>query len=76
MAAGPSEELPMAQPSPVVANNTFVVRLWREWSVAGPRGHGRIEHVQSGESAVFLDLDAILDFIRRITAMPEGDGRR
>jgi hypothetical protein len=66
----------MAQPSPAVATNIFIVRLWREWSVAGPRWRGRIEHVQSGESAAFLDFDAMLDFIRRIAAMPEGDGRR
>jgi hypothetical protein len=66
----------MAQTSPVVATNTFVVRLWREWSAPGPRWRGHIEHVQSGESAEFLDLDAILDFIRRIAAMPEGNDRR
>jgi hypothetical protein len=44
--------------------STFVVRFWREWSAAGSRWRGRIEHVQSGESATSLDLQGISDFIR------------
>jgi hypothetical protein len=44
---------------------TFVVRFWRETSVGEPRLRGQIEHVQSGQSAAFLDLDAMLRFLRR-----------
>jgi hypothetical protein len=61
----------MAESLPVPPVSTFVVRFWREWSVAGPRWRGRIEHVQSGESAAFLGLEGMLDFIRRFGAMPD-----
>jgi hypothetical protein len=61
----------MTESSPVPPVSTFVVRFWREWSAAGPRWRGRIEHVQSGESATFLDLDGMLGFIRRFGAMPD-----
>jgi hypothetical protein len=42
--------------------STFVVRFWREWLAAGSRWRGHIEHVQSGKSAAFLDLEGMLDF--------------
>lgn len=48
------------------AINTFVVRFWREWSATGSRWRGRIEHVESGQSAAFLDLNEMLDFVRRV----------
>jgi hypothetical protein len=44
---------------------TFVVRFWRETSAGQARWRGQIEHVQSGESASFLDLGAMLHFLRR-----------
>lgn len=50
-------ELPSGPPL-----STFVVRFWREWSVAGGQWRGRIVHLQSGECATFLDLQAMLDF--------------
>ena len=62
----------MTEPSPVPPISTFVVRFWQEWSAAGPRWRGRIEHVQSGESAAFLDLNEMLDFFRRVGVM-QGD---
>jgi len=54
--------------------STFVVRFWREWSTATGRWRGRIEHVQSGRSADFLDLEAVLDFVRAhgVTDDPPG----
>ncbi|MGD2142945.1 MAG: hypothetical protein PVF54_00555 [Anaerolineae bacterium] len=61
----------MAQPSGVDPVSTFVVRLWSEWSATGPRWRGRIDHVQSGESSVFLDLDGMLDFLRRFSALED-----
>jgi hypothetical protein len=59
----------MAEPSSVPPISTFVVRFWQEWSAAGSRWRGRIEHVQSGESAAFLDVDGMLDFVRRVGVM-------
>jgi hypothetical protein len=50
-------EIPSAPPL-----STFVVRFWREWSVAGGQWRGRIVHLQSGERATFLDLQGVLDF--------------
>lgn len=54
--------------------NTFVVRFWREWSAAGPRWHGRIDHVQSGEIARFLDLDGMVRIIQGFDIMPGSPG--
>jgi hypothetical protein len=59
----------MTETSSVPPLSTFVVRFWREWSVAGAQWRGRIEHVQSGESATFLDLQGILDFFQRLGIM-------
>ena len=59
----------MTESSPVPPISTFVVRFWQEWSAAGSRWRGRIEHVQSGESAAFLGLDEMLDFVRRVGIM-------
>jgi hypothetical protein len=64
----------MAEP-PVPLVSTFVIRFWREWSVAGPRWRGRIEHVQSDECVAFLGLDGMLDFIRRFGAMADDESR-
>ena len=44
---------------------TFVVRFWREAPAGHVRWRGQIEHVQSGQSAAFLDLEAMLRFLRR-----------
>ena len=55
----------MADPSSIPPTSTFIVRFWREWSAAGPRWRGRIEHVQSGETATSLDLQGVVDFIQR-----------
>jgi len=65
----------MAESTPRPSVSTFVIRFWREWSAAGLRWRGRIEHVQSGESATFLNLDEMLDFVRRVGVM-RGDENR
>ena len=44
---------------------TFVLRIQREATTGGMRWRGSIEHVQSGEKAVFLELEAMLVFLRR-----------
>lgn len=56
-------ELPSTPPDSI-----FVVRFQRERSAAGPRWRGRVEHVQSGESVTFLDLDEMLFFFHRFGA--------
>jgi hypothetical protein len=43
---------------------TFVIRIWLEWSLSGPRWRGRIEHLESGQHTAFENLDRILVFIR------------
>jgi hypothetical protein len=63
----------MAKPSSVPPASTFVVRYWREWSVTGPRWRGRINHVDSGESAAFLDLDGMLAFLGRFGVLRDGE---
>nr|MBC7243858.1 hypothetical protein [Chloroflexota bacterium] len=52
--------------------NTFVVRLWTERSAEGAHWRGRIEHVQSRESAIFSDTEGMLDFIGRFVEMNRG----
>jgi hypothetical protein len=44
---------------------TFVVRFWRETSAGELRWRGQIEHVQSGQRAAFLEVDAMLRFLHR-----------
>ncbi len=44
---------------------TFVLRFWHETTDGQVRWRGRIEHVQSGESAAFLQLDAMQSFLQR-----------
>jgi hypothetical protein len=64
----------VAEPSSTQPASTFVIRFWREWSAAGSRWRGRIEHVQSGEAATSLDLQGISDFIQRQGVMVELPG--
>lgn len=54
----------MAESSPIPPISTFVVRFWPEWSLVGPRWHGRIEHVQSQRGVAFQDLERMLAFMR------------
>lgn len=65
----------MAEPAPIPSISTFVIRFWREWSAAGSRWRGRIEHVQSGQSATFLGLDGMLDFIQGFGVMADEQSR-
>lgn len=63
------------EPYPPPPVSTFLVRFWREWSAAGPRWRGRIEHVQSRQSGNFTGLDAMLDFIRHFGVMADEEPR-
>jgi hypothetical protein len=47
-----------------MATATFVVRFWRETAADEERWRGRIEHVQSGKSAAFLDFESMLSFLK------------
>jgi hypothetical protein len=49
--------------------STFVIRFWREWSVTTERWRGRIEHVQSGQRADFVEPEDILQFVRGFGVM-------
>jgi len=49
--------------------STFVVRLWYEGTAEGQRWRGRVEHLQSGESRAFLDVDGLLCFLNRFMAV-------
>jgi len=51
--------------------STFVLRFWCEWSASGSRWRGRIEHVQSGQRAEFVELQGILEFVRTLGIMAE-----
>jgi hypothetical protein len=61
----------MIEPCHVSPTNTFVVRFWQEWSAAGSRWRGQVEHVQSGKDAPFLEMESILDFIRSFGVMAD-----
>jgi hypothetical protein len=50
----------MIETSAVLPVSTFVVRFCREWSTAGLRWRGQVDHVQSGETARFLKLLVVL----------------
>jgi hypothetical protein len=66
----------MAESTPIPPVSTFVVRFWQEWSASGLRWRGRIEHVQSGESAAFLDIGGMLSFLRRFGIEDDDQSRR
>ncbi len=56
----------MNQPSAeTTTTTTFVVRFWREWSGMEARWRGRIEHVESGQRADFLEIEGLLGFLER-----------
>jgi hypothetical protein len=65
----------MAESPAIPPVSIFVVRFRWEGTAAGPRWRGRIEHVQSGESAAFLDLDGMLSFLRRFGAGDDDHGQ-
>ena len=62
----------MAEPSGVPPVSTFVIRFWREWSATTGRWRGRIEHVQSGQSADFVELQGVLEFVQSLGVMADG----
>jgi len=70
----------IGMPDPVEQpHSVFVIRLWWERRLAGPQPvlgwYGRIEHVQSGETAAFRDPCRLLAFIERFVAITSDAGR-
>jgi len=63
----------MSESPRVSTVSTFVLRFWQERSATGSRWRGRIEHVLSGDSAAFIDLDEMLEFLRRFGVTVEGE---
>ncbi len=59
----------MVESSSMPPASTFVIRFWREWSASTARWRGRIEHVQSGQRADFVEPEGILDFVRGLGVM-------
>jgi hypothetical protein len=56
---------------PTTTTATFVIRLTRETTTGEVRWRGCIEHIQSGENASFLELEALLEFLRRFGINPK-----
>lgn len=51
---------------------TFVVRLWSEWTGEESRWRGRVEHVESGRQASFLEIADPLGFFGHFGIGGEG----
>lgn len=66
----------MAEPSFIPPASTFILRFWWDRTDGESRWRGRIEHVQSGESASCLDLEGILRFIQDLGVMADTLGHR
>jgi hypothetical protein len=69
------ERTGLAQSPSIPPSSTFVVRLWHEWTAEGSRWRGRIEHVQSGRSAAFRELEGMLSFLRRFGLGADDEGK-
>ncbi len=63
----------MTEPPRLPGVITFVVRFWREWSAAGQRWRGRIQHVESGNAASFTDVNMMMRFLRSSGALGEDE---
>jgi hypothetical protein len=61
----------MSEPVGVTRVFTFVVRFWREWSAAGLRWRGRIQHVESGDATSFVEMGRMLQFLGSAGALDE-----
>jgi acyl-coenzyme A thioesterase PaaI-like protein len=61
--------------APTTTTATFVIRFTREPTAGEVRWRGSIEHVESGERAAFLELAALLSFLRRFGITVEDQKR-
>jgi len=53
--------------------DTFMVRVWREWSEDKQVWRGIIEHLESKQRARFTDLDSMLSFLQSLGMFYEKD---
>ncbi len=55
-----------SMPKPKRSNptNTYVVRVWREWSIKESLWRGSIEHLESKQRTGFKDFDKMLAFLQ------------
>ena len=54
----------MPKSDPELPINTFVIRVWREWSTIEPIWRGSIEHLESKQQVSFNDSERMLTFLR------------
>ena len=54
-----------AATNPKTVTATFVLRFQRETTAQEARWRGSIEHVPSAEAIAFMDLETMLQFLRR-----------
>lgn len=45
--------------------NTFIIRFWREPTQGQIRWRGQVLHIQSGETAAFADVEALVSFMEQ-----------
>jgi hypothetical protein len=58
--------------APLSPHWAFVVQL-REGTALTPEGlHGRVEHIMSGQAALFTSLEALGAFMAQVLAVPGG----
>ncbi len=62
---------------PVLPQNTFVLRIW--WSITWDESsgqkrswRGKAEHIQTGESINFTDMETLVGFIGRFVVEETG----
>ena len=52
----------MSKSDPELPINTFVIRVWREWSTNEAIWRGSIEHLESKKQSGFEDFERLLAF--------------
>jgi len=55
---------------PSTSVNTFVVRIWVEWSDLGSSWRGQILYLPGNDKATFLTLHEMVTFIQTHVGMP------
>ena len=53
----------MSKPNFPNPPNTFVIRIWQEWSADGATWRGNIEHLESKKRSGFQDSERMLAFL-------------
>ena len=45
------------------AASTFIIRIWREWSLTESRWYGRIEQLHTNQTLTFREFSQLLNFL-------------